>query len=45
MKRIRPTHFLSLVLLSVLFTLSAYDLSSVTDELIDNTFSLTISSA
>lgn len=45
MTRPRPIHLLSLVLLSVLFTLSACDVSSVTDELIDNTFSLTISSA
>jgi len=42
MTRPRPVHLFSLVLLSVLFTLSACDVSSVTDELIDNTFSLTI---
>jgi hypothetical protein len=42
MTRLRPVRLLSLVLLSVLFTLSACDVSSVTDELIDNTFSLTI---
>ncbi|HKL87804.1 MAG TPA: hypothetical protein VJ884_02290 [Salinibacter sp.] len=43
MTRLRPVHFVPLVLLSVIVTLSACDLSSVTDELIDNTFSLTIS--
>lgn len=44
MKRLRPVLLLPLAVLSVFLTLSACDLSSVADEVIDNTFSLSISS-
>lgn len=45
MTRLRPVSLLPLAVLSLFLTLSACDLSSVTDELIDNTFSLSISPA